>query len=162
MPVEVQKDTTFDEIREGDLIVVEKYDGNLNYLGTERGWALRVSYMIEGNYKDRVWEFEGMGPLYTVMTNCRLFKVVSEVSENYVPVDRASSWGSNEKPPVEGAKRIVDHVYPDGRERLRWEYPVNSLEDLKKISEDNKWETLVVGFDENGVTSVTVYDDYLE
>jgi hypothetical protein len=66
MACEYQKDITFDEIRAGDVVLIEYFSAEGAYLGDSRGTA---SYLFDG-----IWHFYDRGPLYRE-SGYRLFKV---------------------------------------------------------------------------------------
>lgn len=68
MPGEFQKGIKFDDIRKGDLIVVELFGEDGSFLGDRRGYA--VSQKEHG-----VWTFSGMSSLYREALGYRLFRV---------------------------------------------------------------------------------------
>lgn len=113
MACEVQKDVKFDEIAEGDLIVLEVFsDDNTRFIGDYRGTARR--------FEDGVWHFDGMDSLENdEWENYRLFRVEppTELETLRATVKRAESLLENKRetmkvvgPAIEKARQDKDYM----------------------------------------------------
>lgn len=108
MPVEVQKDITFEGIREGDLIVVEMFGADgFTFLGDRRGVAVRKVMREERQRTE--WHFDGMTPLYAFMTNYRLFRV-EPPTEAETELDRLRKIEAALKDLIALRKEVLRHV----------------------------------------------------
>ena len=78
-------------------------------------------------------------------------------------VERVSGYGMRDKtvPPhpeailVDEGRKFIN----TGEPITHWEIEINSLEDLTRISGE---ERVILTFNADGVASITFYDDYLE
>ncbi len=100
MPGEFQKDVKFDDIRKGDLIVVELFsEDNFTFLGDRRGYAVRL--------ENGVWSFSGMKPLYQDAKGYRLFRV-EPPSKAEAELERLRKIENGLKEIVESRKKLVE------------------------------------------------------
>lgn len=114
MSCEFQKDIKFDEIEDGDLVLVELFsEDGCKFLGDRRGTAMRRI--------GDTWYFKDMQPLYKEAKGYRLFRVTELVEESTVPtaeLERLRGIEDGLKKLVGMRKQVADSLRAEADE---WE-----------------------------------------